>query len=410
MGQPWRIGAQLSTSHSTSSALDLERVTEVVERARSIIHLDILIVGASENPEIFRAMSNQAHRPATEVFLWYNLLSDIEGVQESDLVVNWRGEQSRGWGGWAEKGAEVKETFRFVCPNNPAAKDKTLRRLRELLARYDFDGVFLDKMRFPSPANGLNEVLSCFCDHCRRAAVAIGLDLDSVARSLQEPFIVSQATPATSGDAGEKSWVGELIAGNPILSAFLRFRCASITRLIAEAHAVASDLGRKVSLDLFSPGLAAVVGQDYRALSRYSVWAKPMTYRVAMGPAGLRLEIPALAEGVAAMFGLSEPRIAEWASAHVPNFDSHTLPLTREFAVPLPIMRSEIVEAVRLMSPVPVHFGLELVSHPGVIEITPDLVREMVRAGREAQAAGTIISWDLMHAPLKGLEALAVAI
>ena len=69
---------------------------------------------------------------------------------------------------------------------------------------------------------------------------------------------------------------------------------------------MASRLGRKVSLDLFSPGLASVVGQDYRALSRYSVWAKPMTYRVAMGPAGLRLEIPALVEGVAAMFDLSE--------------------------------------------------------------------------------------------------------
>ena len=183
MGQPWRIGAQLSTSHSLSSALGLDRVMEVVERARSIIDLDILIVGARENPAIFRAMSNPGRRPAKEVFLWYNLLSDIEGMQESDLVVNWRGERSRGWGGWAEKEAEVHETFRFVCPNNPAAKEKTLRRLRELLDRYPFDGVFLDKMRFPSPANGLNEVLSCFCDHCRRAAAANGLDLASVARS-----------------------------------------------------------------------------------------------------------------------------------------------------------------------------------------------------------------------------------
>ena len=159
---------------------------EVVDRARSIIDLDILIVGARENPAIFRAMSNPGRRPAKEVFLWYNLLSDIEGMQESDLVVTWRGERSRGWGGWAEKEAEVHETFRFVCPNNPAAKEKTLRRLRELLDQYPFDGVFLDKIRFPSPANGLNEVLSCFCDHCRRAAAANGLDLASVSRSLKE--------------------------------------------------------------------------------------------------------------------------------------------------------------------------------------------------------------------------------
>ena len=173
---------------------------------------------------------------------------------------------------------------------------------------------------------------------------------------------------------------------------------------------MASHLGRKVSLDLFSPGLASVVGQDYRALSRYSVWAKPMTYRVAMGPAGLRLEIPALVEGVAAMFDLSESSISDWAAVHVPGFDSDTLRLTRESAVPLSMMTSEIAEAVRSMRPVPVYFGLELVSHPGVIEITPALVNDMVRAGRKARAAGTIISWDLMHAPVNGLEALAAAV
>jgi hypothetical protein len=81
-------------------------------------------------------------------------------MEDSDLVVNWMGERSRGWGGWAEKGGEVEETFRFACPNNPAAREKTLRRLRELLGRYPFKGVFLDKIRFPSPANGIDEALS----------------------------------------------------------------------------------------------------------------------------------------------------------------------------------------------------------------------------------------------------------
>jgi hypothetical protein len=410
MWQSWTIGAQLSTSHSRSSVLRLDRVVEVVERTRSIIDLDILIVGARENPAIFRAMCHPVRRPAKELFLWYNILSDIEGMLEADLVVNWRGERSRGWGGWAEKEAEVDETFRFVCPNNPAAKEKTLGRLQQLLDRYPFDGVFLDKMRFPSPANGLNEVFSCFCDHCRRAASTLGLDLDVVAHSLQEPFLPGGASLAAHGDAGAKFWLDELVASNPLLSAFLHFRSDSITKLIAEAHNVASDLGCKVSLDLFSPGLAPIVGQDYRALSAYSAWAKPMTYRVAMGPAGLRLEIPALVEGVAALFGLSESKISDWASVHVPGFDSDTLRLTQESAVPLPIMRAEIAQAVRLMSPAPAYFGLELVSHPGVVDITPALVTDMVSAGREAGAAGTIISWDLMHSPLDGLEALAAAV
>ena len=382
----------------------------VVERARSIIDLDILIVGAREDPEIFRAMSNPGRRPAREIFLWYNVLSDIEGMQDSDLVVNFRGESSRGWGGWAEKEAEVHETFRFACPNNPACKEKTLRRLWELLNGYPFDGVFLDKIRFPSPANGLDEVLSCFCEHCRRAAAAAGLDLVSVARSLDGRFAPPEAVPANREGANVRSWLAALVAAEPLLSQFLRFRNNSVTRLIAEVYGEVSRLGRKVALDLFSPGLAPLVGQDYRALSKFCTWAKPMTYRVAIGPAGLRLEIPALVEGFAKMFNVSESDICDWASLHVPGFDLDTLRLTREAAVPLPLMASEMAEAVGSMHPVPVYFGLELVSHPGVIEIAPALVNDMVRVGRAARAAGTIISWDLMHAPVDGIEALAAAV
>ena len=70
---------------------------------------------------------------------------------------------------------------------------------------------------------------------------------------------------------------------NPLLARFLRFRADSVTGLVAEIAEEASRLGRKVSLDLFSPGLAMLVGQDYRRLSRHCMWAKPMTYRIAEG-------------------------------------------------------------------------------------------------------------------------------
>ena len=410
MSKAWTIGAQLSTSHSSAGALSLDRMVTVVERVKALLDLQILVIGAREIPEIFHGLTSVGRRPADQVFLWYNILSDIPDMEESDLVVNWRGERSHGWGGWAERGAEVDETFRFACPNNPAVRNKTLGRLTELLSRYAFDGVFLDKMRFPSPANGLDEVASCFCEHCRRAATKEGLDLDAVAKlfatGLRAAYL---SAPAASRD-GSETWLAALAGPLPLLSRFLRFRSVSITRLIADAHAEARRLSRKVSLDLFSPGLAPLVGQDYSALAGYAVWAKPMTYRVAMGPAGLRLEIPALVEDAARMIGVDKAEITNWASRHVPGFDKETLEQTRASAVPVPLMVAEIAAAVRAMPMIPIYFGLELVSHPGVIEITPALVEDMVRAGREGNAAGAIISWDLMHAPAAGLEALSHSI
>ena len=82
---------------------------------------------------------------------------------------------------------------------------------------------------------------------------------------------------------------------------------------------------------------------------------------------------------------------------------------TRERAVPIPFIQSEIDAAVRALAPVPVYFGLELVRQPGVIEVDPVHVVDMVKAGRAANAAGLVISWDLMHAPADCIEALAKA-
>ena len=404
----WRLAAQLSTSHSSHDSLDPLGMLETVRRVQEAIDLDLLIVGFKEAPEIFREVCGSS-RPVGDTALWYGVLSDSEGLEDSDLVVNWRGERSRGWGGWAEKGGAVEETFRFVCPNNPAVRQKAVRRLCELLDRYAFAGVFLDKIRLPSPANGVDEMLSCFCDHCRAAAAIIDLNLDSVVKILADRAIDPCVSPAaTRGDEAPR-WLDALLASNnPILSRFLRFRADSVAALVAGLAEQARRLGRKVALDLFSPCLAFLVGQDYGRLKQHCDWAKPMTYRLAQGPAGLRLEIPALIEGVANRFGLDEARIIEWSGRRA-AFGEDVLLETRERGVPISFIQAEIETAVRTLAPVPVYFGLELIRQPGVIDVDPAHVVDMVKAGRAANAAGLVISWDLMHAPADGVRALAEA-
>ena len=403
----WKVGAQLSTSHSSPDALDPVGMLETVRRVQEAIDLDLLIVGFREAPEAFREFCGPG-RPVEDTSLWYGVLSDTEGLADSDFVVNWRGERSRGWGGWAEKGSGVEETFRFACPNNPAARQKAIGRLRELLARYAFAGVFLDKIRFPSPANGVDEMLSCFCDHCRDAAERVDLDLDTVVKALADRAIDPGGSLGETRGDEPSPWLVALLAGSSVLSRFFRFRADSVARLVGELAEEAQRMGRKVSLDLFSPCLAGLVGQDYARLKRHCDWAKPMTYRLAQGPAGLRLEIPALIEGVASCFGLYEERIVEWSARHA-AFDSDMLLETRQSAVPIAFIQAEIDAAVRALAPVLVYFGLELIRQPGVIDVDPAHVADMVKAGRAANAAGLVISWDLMHAPIDCVRALAEA-
>ena len=400
---PWTIGAQLSTSHSSPAALDEQLMLDCVRRVLEALDLDLLIVGFREAPEVFRRFCG-LNRPVDNVYLWFSAFSDIEDMTEGDLVVNWRGARSRGWGGWAEKGGDVEETFRFACPNNPAVREKTTLRLRELLQRYDFKGVFLDKIRFPSPANGADEMLSCFCDHCRGAAKAEGLDLNAVVKIFTDRALDANALPLHRSCSGH--WLDSIADAHPLIARFLAFRTKSVARLVAQLADECRRLGRSVSLDLFSPSLAPLVGQDYQRLKECCDWAKPMTYRLARGPAGLRLEIPALIEGVAQRFGLDEAQVVEWSARHA-GFDQDMLRQTREEAVPFTFMRAEIEAAVRAMAPVPVYFGLELVKQPGVIDVTAADVIGMIEAGRAANAAGVVISWDLLHAPMDGIRALA---
>jgi hypothetical protein len=405
MTREWVIGAQLSTSHAKVESSAVESAFSAIARIQTSVKLDILIIGAREVPELFATLTDPRGKPAREIYLWYNLLSDIPGMETDDLVVDWRGGRSQGWGGWSEQNPDVQETFRFACPNNPAVVRKTLAAMTTILDRYPFDGVFLDKMRYPSPANGADELVSCFCTHCRQAAAKEGLDLESVIRVIHSRRVADQLQRTGGGDA-RRSWVDELLAGDSILRRFLRFRSDSVTRIVAQAAQEARERGRKIGLDLFSPGLAAVVGQDYSTLASLASWVKPMTYRMAQGPASLRLEIPALADHLETLFHVNAVQIAEWCSKHVPGFKLGTLDAIRRAPVPFDILRGEISTAVRSMASVPVYFGLELIHYPGSIEIKPRDVVGVVNAGREAGAGGAMISWDLMYAPADGIKAL----
>jgi hypothetical protein len=406
------VGAQLQTSNSATQRATLDDVLGGIARITARVELSILIVGAKEVPTLFEALTNDRARPVSKVYLWYDLLSDVRGATPDDLVVNWRGERSRGWGGWSEQDpnvADVEETFRFGCPNNPDGRRKTLRVLGELLDRYPFDGVFLDKIRFPSPANGADEMVSCFCSYCRRAAAAVGLDLDAVVDLVAGAKFASQIVkPPLPGR--RLLWTDELIAPDSLLAQFLRFRCDSITSIVAEAAAEAQRRDRIVALDLFSPSLGPVVGQDYAALSRHASWVKPMTYRVAKGPASLRLEVPALVDNIATLGKIEATELEAWCSENLPGFGRDTVQATRGTAVPFTIVGNEIATAVRLARPAPIYFGLELVCYPGFVEITPADVHGMMEAGSRAEAAGAIISWDLMRSPDDALRALGKAL
>jgi len=401
MKKPFSLTAQLSTGHSLPKNLTSSKVLPVLSKAIDVVPFDVLIIGWEEIPDLFQKLTVKNTRMVDQVFLWYPMLSDYPGMEPDHLVVNFQGQSSQGWGEFVASG-EMSETFRFACPNNPDALKTSLFNLERLLRTYDFDGVFLDKIRFPSPANGISDLLTCFCEHCKAKAKKQGLNLDDVRQKLLNWQTINSSQVKNQYLSGV-NWLDKLLENKPLIREFIRFRCDSITNVVDKVLLLTEKLGKKLALDVFSPGFAALVGQDLPVISKKAVWVKPMIYRFAKGPASLRLEIPELVKGIMTFSNSDPSDVNRWLGNNLSGFSLEDINQIKNFGATLNLISQELGYALNQMSPTPVYLGIETVRIPGVIEISPQHVEEIIDMCKEHEISGFALSWDLLHTPLDNL-------
>jgi hypothetical protein len=414
MPAQFTLSAQLHSFPPLIERMGLQEVIESVRRSVDTAGIEILIPGGVEIPALYHALTSGQDRPARWVFLWFPVLADYPGFQPAHRVINYKGVPSPGWG-IAETQEKVGETFQFACPNRPEVAGTVLAELGRQLREYPFDGVFLDKIRFPSPANGLADVLTCFCPTCRQAAASEGLDLSEVRAALLSIHPGSWPRQASALPASGGDWLDELLAGQELLQRFMRFRADSVTTLVSQLSECARSLGRQVALDLFSPSLGRLVGQDFSHLAPLAAWIKPMSYSYANGPAGLRLEIPSLMKEISSFLGIPLDLVEAWARERVPRLatggaGSISTRIASDGA-PFDLIAAETRQAVEISSTTPVYMGVEAVSIPAFqIHTTPEYVRRTLALARSCGAAGAVLSWDVLNMPLENLQAARMEI
>jgi hypothetical protein len=74
----------------------------------------------------------------------------------------------------------------FVCPNQPEVQAALGEHIQDILLSGKYQRIFLDRIRFPSPAADIMRDLACFCPACQVRAVENGLDLERTRRIIQE--------------------------------------------------------------------------------------------------------------------------------------------------------------------------------------------------------------------------------
>jgi len=368
-------------------------VVEKLRRAADILPITHLLIGWRLPPRLLEACRKEAGRRGMRFIRWHPLLTGDGSFQPRRpwQVINLLGEPVRGFHDMPE--------FTFVCPNHPAVQDGIQQRIADLLNEGLYQGFFLDRIRFPSPAAGPLENLACFCPCCLEKAAACDLDLVQLQRSL--PRLTAQP-------GGRRRLVEALLGGSagaelPELLRFLDFRRQSVTAFIASLARQLRASGMEIGLDCFSPCLTGMVGQDLAAVSRSVDWIKLMSYAHTLGPAGLPFELLGLYDELTQGAGLGESA----ALACLGQAAALPLPVTRQVlerqGLSPQALESELRRGVAACA-TPVLAGFELVEIEGVAQLNPPQISADLTAVRRSGVAGLSISWDLRHIPLDRLE------
>lgn len=382
-------------ARNISPAAARTRLQDALER----VPFSRVLLGWDLDSRVIEACAETCARHRSELYLWQPLLTGHDRFpgNPDSRVVSLSGGRVAGPLGKAE--------FTFLCPNRQAVQESVLQCLDEALASSYYHGVFLDRIRFPSPANDFAGKFACFCDACRIVAHEAGLDLGAVQQAVSR---------LVQTDDGRHAVVSEMLAAFPapdvaedisLLRHMLAFREQSISRFVTSAVKLVRGRKLQVGLDCFSPTLARMVGQDLARLADDADWIKVMTYARAFAPASLPYEVVGLAGWLTAG-GETEQAELEWLAkatgwalpGSCASIRTGTLPasvLTQE------IERGRAVGLHRLLA------GIELVEMPEVAHLTTEQIRADARAVRAGGPDGVVFCWDLWRMPAERVELAA---
>jgi hypothetical protein len=396
-GELIMIAVQYLEGGSHSAQIPREEARARLRAAFDHLPLARVLLGWNLPTPVVEACAEVCAAAQAQLYLWHPLLT---GNGRFRPQPEWR---TIGLNGAPVAGFNAMPEFTFICPNRPAARKAVLQYLSDVIAPGYYQGVFLDRMRFPSPAADPARDLACFCEDCHRVAWQVGVDLAHVQRHIRQLL----ATPE-----GQRVTLGALLAppGRPEaqsapepLAQFLTFRQHSISECVIAAAKMARARGLAVGLDCFAPTLTRLVGQDLTALRSACDWIKVMTYLHAFGPACIPFEILGLANWLISAGGASEQEALTWLAETTGWPLPHNRQALRGGALDAALLTMEIQRG-RAAGTTQLLVGIELVELPGVAELNAAQIDLDLAAVRAGGADGLVLSWDLWHIPLERLD------
>ncbi len=403
------IGSQIVLSNIPNNYLHKsDNLKKKLAMAKDALDLDALIVWpdfTKKNLDLVRDICTDFE---IKTYLWYPILADISGfkVRPEQAVETFDGLHGYGRNGCWDKLGKGEEDFLFLCPNDEQSISKIFNQYQNKIVESGFDGVFLDRIRFPSPSNGFETLFSCFCKSCLdKFYINYNEDLENY-RNQTETIFKRFKTIDVNYLQTCQSFSDIIIRDN--LKNFFNFRKQNIYQVLKMFADKARQMGKLVGIDLFAPSLAPLVSQDYQLLAKTCDWMKPMIYCHTSSPAGFPLELYCLLKAILDINpALDEEQLIQAVSRLIGvDLPTQLNDLLKD-GVSERIICGEMqkIKELNLPEKVNIYVGLEAVQMPGVCHINKSILKKYLESVIiEEDIKGIILSWNLLKIPDENLK------
>ena len=344
-----------------------EQIIGRIDTVSNLIPVKKVIIGWSLDKDIYQKVGTYLHSKDIKMLLWLPVFAETEEMCENSPALDLWGRIP------ANYDLAAGEGFRFNCPSDPQNTANIVKLYDENFSDCGFDGVFLDRIRTQSFVSGVSGVLNCGCELCAARFTAEEVDLSAVKAEWDakgDKFLSVTGYTPSDGFTFE----------NPLAESFFRAKGHIVSGAVASIADSLRSRGLEIGMDLYAPFMAPFVGQDYEILAAHADFIKPMLYRQTFAPAGMGFEYDLL-------------------KAAAPQAEGYP-----EFEMSLDFLNSQL----EAMEPYDCGKfpGIEINYREQVVPTSPEYVTESLKAVTDHGFDGTVLSWNIMEAPLAHLDCL----
>ena len=369
---------QIFSGSFAGEAVSFEEVRKKVEPVVSRIKVSKVLMGMSVDRELNEKVRDYLYQNNIEFYLWLPVFAELDELKQGHPLIDYQGRNKDDYQ------LDEREDFTFYCPNHPQNVFNVMRVFEEHFASIGFTGVFLDKIRYSSFANGLNGVLTCFCPFCRIKYKEAKFDPEDLAASIQ-------MLPQKHSPFGAIAYhQGRYTFDDDRWNKFFYLKNQMITDAVQGICQFFQERKYKIGLDVFAPFGSHFVGQNIPALSAFADFVKPMMYRMTNAPAGLPFELDAILQES------TSSEAQKQAFYKILGFDPKKQPFDLDFTV-------KDLHELAQNSKSSVLPGLEI-NRARIAPVTPSYIEETINAYTQAGAEGYVLSWNLLNAPEENIE------